>query len=490
MNDNSERKYLKSKTISGVFWTGMERVCAQSVSVVVAIVLARLLVPDDYSVVGIITIFFTFCNLLISGGLDTALIQKKDVDTLDFSTVMFSSLLIATVMYAFMFAMAPVIAELYHKPVLISAIRVMALTFFINAYKSVVTAKVTSDLQFRRFFWATFVGTVISAFVGIVLAFRGFGCWALIAQQMTNSFIDSLVLTIASRFQPSLRFSFSRFLQLFRFGGRIFAASIINAIYAQTRPLIVGIKYTTTDLAYYNKAESFPNLITSLSSNTLSSTLFPVMSKAQDNKELLLAMTRRFIQTASFLTFPLMLGFAAVSEGFVRVVLTEKWLPIVPYIMIFCVANMLTPIQDGNLHVMRALGRSDIILKLEIWKKASYFIVIFLFVLFTNSPILLATSCIVTSLLATAFNTQPNRKLIGYSLRMHFLDFLPNLITSGIMAVLVYLMRYFPLGDILLLLLQIMAGALIYCGLNLAIKNPSLFYILKSVKEVLCRVKN
>lgn len=476
---------LKKKTISGVFWKGMERICAQLVSTVVSIVLARLLIPEDYSVVGITAIFFSFCNVFISGGLNTALIQKKDADELDFSTVLSASLLMAGVFYAVMFFAAPYLAELYSKPILIPAVRVMALTFFISAYKSVVGARVTSALQFRKFFWSTFIGTAVSAVVGITLAFKGFGPWALIAQQMSNSTIDALVLTLTSRYRARLRFSFPRFRRLFSFGGRIFAASIISVIYDQTKPLIVGIRFSTVDLAYYNKGQGYPSLITSIASNTLASSLFPVMAKVQDDRETVLRMTRRYMQVASFLVFPLMMGFLGISENFVRIVLTDKWLPIVPYIMVFCSSSMLKPIQDGNLQAIRALGRSDIILKLEIIKKTSYFIVILLFVLFTDSPILLAVSGIVTSLLASLFNTQPNRKLIGYRYRLQLMDLLPNFITSALMGAVVFSMNALSINRYLLVLLQIVAGVLLYCGLNIAIKNESFFYCLNIVKGVL-----
>ena len=490
MDYSKEAGYLRKKTISGIFWKGMERVCAQTVSTIVSIVIARLLIPEDYSVVSIITIFFSFCNLFISSGLNTALVQKKEADMLDYATVMTTSFSIASILYVVMFFTAPSISRLYNKPVLIPAIRVMGLSFFINAYKSVVCAKVTSELKFRMFFWGTFIGTVISAIVGIVMALKGYGPWALIAQQMTNSFIDALILTILLKFKIVFKFSFSRFKDLFQFGGRIFLASIITVIYDQTKPLIVGIKYSTQDLAFYNKGQNFPSLITSVASNTLSSSLFPVMAKVQDDKNAILSMTRRYIQVASFLVFPLMMGFFGVSKNFVRIVLTDKWLPIVPYIMIFCFSSMLKPIQDGNLQAIRAIGRSDIILKLEIIKKTSYFVVILLFVLLTNSPVLLAASGIITSILASLINTRPNIKLIGYKMSLQVMDLLPNFITSVIMGFAIYLMNFLNLNLLALTALQIIVGVLLYSILNIIIKNKSFYYLFNTIKGALKNVKN
>lgn len=480
---------LKNKAISGVIWKGSERVAAKLVSAIVSIVLARILIPEDYSVVSIVTIFFAFCNIFISGGLNSALIQKKNADIIDFSTILIANILMASALYVLMFFCAPLIAVLYGKELLIPVIRVMALTFFINGYKSVVSAKIMSDLKFRKFFWSTIVGTVISAVVGITMALNGFGPWALVAQLMTNSFIDSLILTFTSKIRFVMKFSGERFKKLFKFGGKIMLSGFINEAYNQTKPLIVGIKYSTVDLAYYNKGRTYPNLISSIGNDTLASSLFPTMSKVQDNRERILVMTRRFMQLSSFIVFPTMIGFFAVAENFVHIVLTDKWLPIVPYLMIFCISDMMKPIQTGNLQAIRAIGRSDIYLILEIIKKCSYAVVILLFVLFTNSPVLLAVSGIITSVLASLINTFPNKKLIDYGYRKQFSDLFLNFLMAAIMGGVVYFMKYIPLNMYLLTVLQILSGIVIYFGLNFLIRNKSLFYLIDTLKGFLKKPK-
>ena len=477
--DNSN---LRNKAVSGVIWKGLERVAAQLVSAIVSIVLARILIPEDYSVVSIVTIFFAFCNIFISGGLNTALVQKKDADIIDFSTILIANLVMASVLYVVMFFCSSLIAQLFKKELLIPIIRVMALTFFINGYKSVVSAKITSDLQFRKFFWSTIIGTAISAVVGITMALNGFGPWALVAQQMTNSFIDAFILTFTSKIKLALKFSGERFKKLFKFGGKIMLSALINETYNQTKPLIVGIKFSAVDLAYYNKGKTYPNLIASTANDTLASSLFPTMSKVQDDKQAVLNMTRRFMQLSSFLVFPMMIGFLVLAENFVRIVLTDKWLPIVPYLMIFCVSDMWKPIQTGNLQAIRAIGRSDIFLILEIIKKSSFFLIILLFVLFTDSPVLLAVSGIITSLLASLINTFPNKKLIGYGYVKQFQDLALNLITAVIMGVAVYFMKYIPLNIYLLTVLQVLSGIILYFGINLLIRNKSLLYLIDTIK--------
>ena len=361
---------LKNKTLNGLIWKFLERSCAQAVSLIVSIVLARILLPSDYSAVSIVTIFFAFSNLIISSGLNTALIQKKNADMLDYSTVLYVMLFISLIMYIAMFFSAPLIADLYHKDILVPVIRIMSLTFFINGFKSILCSYVSSRLEFKKFFFSTIVGTVISAFVGIFMAIKGFGVWALVAQQMTNSFIDTLILFFTTKFKILLKFSILRLKELFNYGWKIFAAGIITVIYDQILPLVVGIKYSPEDLAYYSKGQNYPGLVNNTINDTLMSVVFPVMSKLQDDKKAVLNATRRFIRISSYIIFPAMVGFFAVSRNFVRVVLTDKWLPIVPFIQIFSLSYMFNIIQTGNLQTIKAIGRSDITLKLEIIKKS------------------------------------------------------------------------------------------------------------------------
>lgn len=473
---------LKKKAFSGMIWKFLERICAQMVSLIVSIILARILMPNDYSVVSIVTIFFAFCNVFISGGLNTALIQKKDADAEDYSTVLHTSMLIALILYIIMFFSAPAIANLYDKQILVPVIRIMSLTFFINAFKSILSAYTSSNLQFRKFFFSTIIGTVVSAFVGIYMAVNGHGVWALVAQQMTNSFLDTLILYFSTKYKILFKFSFKKLKSLFNYGWKIFVSSIISVIYDQINPLIVGVKYTANDLAYYNKGQNYPGLINSTISDTLQSVLFPIMSKVQDDKEVVLNVTRKYIKTASYIIFPMMIGLFSVSDVFVEVVLTEKWLPIVPYIQIFCFSYMLNIIQVGNLQAIKAIGRSDITLILEIVKKSFYFIIIVIFVFISKSPIVLALSSVVCTIFATLVNTYPNRKLLGYKYRYQLNDLLPNLIISILMGISVYFVKYIEMSKVLLLLLQVFIGIFVYILLSIITKNENLYYLIDYVK--------
>lgn len=465
-------------------WKFAERVCAQMVSLIVSIVLARMLMPEDYSVVSIVAIFFAFCNVFISGGMNASLIQKKDADAEDYSTVLYINLAMAGVLYLAMFFGAPVIAELYEKPQLVGIIRVMGLTFFFTGLKSVLSAYTSKNLQFKRFFMSTIVGTAISAVVGITMASRGMGAWALVGQEMTNTVIDTTILYFTTRMKFVPTFSVARIKSLFGYGWKIMVSSVISVIYDQISPLIIGLKFTASDLAYYNKGNSFPGLINSTISDTLAAVLFPVMAKVQDEKEDVLNITRRYVKVASFVIFPMMAGLFAVSENFIRVLLTDKWLPAVPYIRIFAVSYMFNLIQVGNLQAIKAIGRSDITLILEVLKKSIYFAIIGSFVFFADDPETFAFSTICCTAVALAVNTYPNRKLLGYRYRYQLADILPNLAISLAMGAVVLLLGKLDMSIYVLLPLQVAVGVVCYVCLSIVTRNENFRYLLEFLRQM------
>lgn len=480
-----EKQTLKRMAFSGFIWKFLERICAQGVSLTVSIVLARILMPEDYSVISIVAIFFSFCNVIISGGLNTALIQKKDADIVDFSTILYVSLSLATILYGIMFFSAPYIADLYNKNILIPIIRIMALTFFINAYKSVLCAYISNNMAFRKFFFATIGGTIVSAIIGLFMAIKGFGAWALVAQQMTNSCIDTLLLVVTTKFRPKRVFSFERFKVLWNFGWKMFVTSVINTTYNEVKPLIVGVKFSTVDLAFYNKGHNFPSLLNTTISNTMSGVLFPAMSKLQDDKDSLLNATRRYIKTSSFLIFPMMFGLLGVAESFVKVVLTEKWLMCVPYIQIFCFVYAFDLIHMGNINAIQAMGRSDIILILEVVKKSSYLVAIVFFLVFSRSAIVFAFSNIACSMIGTIINTYPNTKLLNYRYLDQIKDIAMNFACAVIMGIVVYLMNFISISAGALLCLQVLVGAGIYVSLAFVLRNENLMYVCALLGRVL-----
>ncbi|MBQ7617186.1 lipopolysaccharide biosynthesis protein [bacterium] len=484
MIDNKDNSITKKKAVSGIIWKFLERICAQGISLIVSIILARILIPKDYSVVSVITIFFAFANVIISGGLNAALIQKKDADRQDYSTVLFLSVFISIIIYFILFFTAPLIAKAYDQEILIPIIRVMSLVLPVNAIKSIYCAYISSTLQFKKFFFATLGGTLASGVVGITMALKGFGSWALVAQQMTNAVIDTIILIFVAKLRIVFSFSFPKLKVLFKYGWKVFLSSFINTAYIQSKPLFIGLRFSSIDLSYYTKGSSFPNLISETTTNTLSAVLFPTLSKVQDNKETLLNWTRRFIKTTSFICFPCMLGLFAVSDNFVFVLLTEKWMEASFYIKIFAITGMFSMIHIGNCETIKAMGRSDIYLRMEIIKKVSYFAILGIFMIFSNNPHVLAMSSFLTTAVALLVNSFPNRKLIDYKFKYQVLDVLINLLPAVAMCVCVYFLGYLPISaKWLILIIQVLAGVIIYFGICFLLKNENLLFLAKLIKE-------
>ena len=476
---------LKNKTISSLFWKFLERIFAQGVTFVVTVILARILTPDDYSVVSIVTVFFSFCNIIITGGLNTSLIRKKDSDIVDYSTIFFFSMGLALILYIAIFFAAPSISNIYDKPLLVPIFRVMGLIFFIYAAKSVIYAYVAHGLKFKSFFWATLVGTLLSAIVGIVMAQNGLGPWALISQQLTNATVDLIILLYITKLRIKFAFSFERLKYHLSYSWKIFAASLIDTLYNQIKPLLIGIRYTTTDLAYYNKGDNFPTLINTTISNTMSSVLFASFSKLQDDRQALLSAVRRYIKLSSYIMFPAMMGLIIVAEPLISFILTDKWLPAVPFMRIFCVVYMFDLIHVGNLHAMKALGRTDITLVLEIIKKSVYFLVIFVFVVFSQNTTVFALCNLVCSFVGTVVTTYPNRKLLGYRYRLQIADISNNFLCTFLMGAAVFVIRLVPIHGLVLLFSQLFVGVVSYVLFSILLKNENLGYIVNMLKVFL-----
>ena len=473
MNQSNE---IKTKAFSGAIWKFLERLSAQAVSMIVAIILARILQPADYSVVSIVSVFFAFANVFISSGFNVALMQKKEVDPEAYSSALFLNLGIAAVLYGALFCFAPAIANLYRNTLLIPVIRVMGLILPINGVKSIVCAYISCTLQFRKFFFATIGGTLASAAAGISMAYLGFGPWALVAQQMVSALIHTVILWFSTGIPLACRISLEKAAALFHYGWRVVVSSIIDVAYKQINPLFIGLRYSGTDLTFYTKGKSFPELISGICSNTLSAVLFPVLSKFQDDREQLNRGLRRFNKTASFFVFPALFGLFAVADTFVALVLTEKWMPAAAYIRIFCLSEMVMSVEAGNREALKAIGRNDIFLKYEIIKKVFFFGIIGLCMAVTGSPVALALSAIGCGLVVFTISVVINSRFLDYAPAEQCKDLLPNFICAVVMCASVLWAGTLPLAPWLKIIIQVGLGAVVYILCCILIRNENLAY--------------
>ena len=353
------------KVIDNIAWRLAERFGAKGVELIVSIFLARLLSPTAYGTVALMTVFITILQVFVDSGLGTALIQKKNADNIDFSTVFFTNISFCTILYLLLFLFSPIIAQFYGDPMISIYIKVLGITILIAGIKNIQQAYVSKKLLFKRFFFATLGGTIVAGFVGILMALNGFGVWALIAQQVVNVFVDTVILWFTVKWRPNLVFSIKRLKSLFGYGWKLLASALLDTVYNNVRQLLIGKLYSSADLAQYNRGKQFPQLIATNLNASIDSVLLPTMAKEQDKIEKLKSMTKRSIKISIYLMAPLMLGLAFTSESVIGLVLTEKWLPSIPYMIIFCITFMFYPLNTANLNAIKAMGRSDVFLKLE-----------------------------------------------------------------------------------------------------------------------------
>ena len=469
---------MKNTTIKNFIWRFAERCGAQFVTFIVSIVLARLLAPEDYGTIALVTVFTTILQVFVDSGLGTALIQKKDADDLDFSSVFYFNFFVCIVLYIGMFLAAPIIAGFYGDSSLIPIIRVISLTIVISGVKGIQQSYVSRNMLFKRFFFATLGGTIFSAFLGIGLAYAGFGVWAIVAQQLSNTAIDTLILWITVKWRPKKMFSWNRLKGLLSFGWKLLVSSLLDTVYNNLRNLIIGKFYSSADLAYYNQGDKFPKIIVTNINSSIDSVLLPTLANEQEHIDRVKSMTRRAIKTSTFIMAPLMMGLAFCATSIVKIVLTDKWLPCVPYLQIFCVTYMFWPIHTANLNAIKAMGRSDYFLKLEIAKKAIGLILLLSTMRF--GVMVMAYSLLISSITSQIINSWPNKKLLGYGYFEQLRDILPSVLIALFMGGCVNLVKLLGFSDFLMILVQVPLGAFIYVGLS-ALFHLEAYAYLKSV---------
>lgn len=473
------------KVIINFIWRFAERVGAQLVAFCVSIVLARILEPSAYGTIALITVITAILQVFVDSGLGNALIQKKNADNLDFSTVFFTNLFFCSVLYVCLFFLAPYIAFFYKDNSLTPYIRVLGVTVLISGIKNVQQAYVSRYMLFKKFFFSTLSGTIIAGIVGVIMALYGAGVWALIAQQVINLAIDTSVLWLTVKWRPELKFSMERLKRLFGFGWKLLASALLETIYANIRQLIIGRMYSYSDLAQYNRGRQFPDLIVQNVNTSIDSVLLPALSNEQDNKQNVKAMTRRSIKISSYIMAPLMMGLASVGEPLVSLVLTEKWLPCVLFMRIFCITFMFYPIHTANLNAIKAMGRSDLFLKLEIMKKIVG--IIALVSTMWISVKAMAYSLLVSSVINQIINSSPNKKLLEYGYKQQLKDITPGIVLAVFMGICIYPIQFLKLNCIITLLIQVLLGGGIYLMGSIVFKVDSFFYLWNIVRTFITR---
>ena len=461
----------------------MERVGAQGIQFIVMIVLARLLLPEEFGLIVLVTIFISTAGVFVHGGFTTALIQKKNADDVDFSSVFYLNIAVASILYIFIFFMSPFIAGFFEEPQLISVLRVMSIMLFLGAINSIQNALISRRMQFKKLFFSSLWAVVFSGVIGVLLAYLSFGIWALVVQSLTSQLLITAILWFTVSWRPQLLFSMKRILKLFSFSWKLLVSELIDTLYINLQSLIVGKLFSPAMLGFYNRGDQLPRLFATNIDGSIQTVMFPTLSSSQDDKQKMKDIVQRSIVSSSFIIFPMMVGLAVIAEPLVKILFTEKWLPAVPFVQIFCASYALWPIHTVNLQAINALGRSDIFLKLEIIKSIIGFTILGISLQF--GIYMLAFGVFVSGVLSTLINAYPNKKLLNYSILDQLKDLIPSLLLSLIMGIVVYPIRWVGLEDMATIGIQITLGIIVYVILAKSFRLECFMYLLTTMKDMI-----
>lgn len=470
---------------SSLIWKFLERSGTQVVQFVVSIVLARLLSPEDFGLIAIIMIFIQLANVFVQTGFNSSLIQKKDTDELDFSSVFWGSLFVTVILYIILFFTAPFIATFYNRPLLTPVLRVLGLTLFLGTINSIQEAFIARNMLFKKLFYRSIGAAIPSGIVGISLAYIDFGVWALVAQQLSNMAIICVIMWFTVKWRPRFIFSFERVKSLFSYGWKLLVSALLDVGYNNLRSLVIGKMFAPATLGFYTRGNQFPNIIVSNINASIQSVMLPALSKEQDNLVKVKQMTRRAIKMSSFAILPMMAILAALAEPLVRIVLGEKWLPCVPFVQIYCFTYALWPIHTSNLSAVKAIGRSDIFLKLEIIKKILGLGVLLFTIFAFHSPIAIALGGAVAGIISSFINAHPNKKLLNYGYLEQVKDISPYLILSLGIGFCIWFGTSYDIPDLAKLIVYSIIGLLFYAITSKVLHFECAEYIQTKISSLL-----
>lgn len=481
--DNKKR----GTVAGGLFWAFSERITAQLVSLTVSIILARLLDPEHYATIAVVSIFITIANTFVTSGFGNSLIQKKEADSLDFSTTLFFSFSLSVLLYFVLFACSPWIASFYNRPELTAILRVMSLRIIVASINSIQHAYVSKQMAFRKFFFSTLFGTIVSAVVGIVLAYKGYGVWALVAQYLTNTTIDTIVLSFTCGWKPTLQFSFARMKRLYSYGWKLLVSDLLGTLYEQLRALVLSKGFQPTELSYYNQGEKYPALFMHNVEASMHKVLFQTLSENQDDVLKVKDITRRTIQITILLLSPIFFGLAACGNSLISLLLTDKWLPCVPYLRIVCFLYLIHPIFSAHTRVLKALGKSGVFMALTTFRYCLGIGLLVASMLFFKEPHVVISSSVVTMLVITIICDVITNKEIDYKINEQIADVFPPILCGAIMCFAVVIVGKTVSDKLLALVIQVFVGMVSYVVLSMIFNKQIFAAALKMAKQKLKR---
>lgn len=487
MIEQRNKQNIKNKAINGVFWKFSEKICMQGASLVIQIVLARILLPSDYGIIGYLNLFILLSDVFIQQGFTTALIQKKNADDIDCSSVFFANIIMSIIIYFVLYISAPLISLFYHETYLIPTMRILSLNVIIGAFSSVHNALLAKNLEFKKSFMRSLAYIFFYGASGIILAKLGYGVWALIFARLIGLAVGAIVLWISVKWRPSFKISFSRLKVLFGYSSKVLLTNLLNTLFNNVNSLIIGRFYQKEDLGFFQRGQSIPQAIMSAVDGSLNEVMYPTFSKLQDDLIRLKNAVRRSMRLSMFVIFPILTGLLVISEPLTIVLLTDKWLPSVPYMQLTCIICMFWPLS-GRIHALNAIGKSGVTLQLSIISKCISLIFILIMVRFGVLMIMIGT--IIASFINFFVTSFQISKYINYSFKELIIDIMPILVLSIIMGLITYSLTFLKLDSLLTLIIQILIGGMTYLFGARIIKLDSYEYLCSVLKRKIKKVKN
>lgn len=482
MSETTNIHEIKHKSISGFFWQLAQKFSTQGVSFIISIVLARILMPEDFGLIAMTSIFLRIAGIFVESGLGTSLVQSKESDELDFNTVFWASLFLSLILYLIVFFTAPLIALLYNNDLITSIIRFLGISLLTSAFSTVQNASVMRKLDYKKFFYVSLIGTFATGATGLIMAFSGKGVWTLVGSSLVGSFTQVLAMNRIVRWWPKLQFSLQRFKKLYGYGVNLMFAELLGNFFNELRGFLIGLKYRPSDLAYYNRGDSLPQIFSNNISGTLNGVLFPAMAKVQDDKTQVKAALRRSIMTSSFFVIPVMFLMSAIANKAIIVIYGEKWAMAIPFMQVISFKYCFNLLGGANTQAIKAIGRSDVTLKLEFIKKPLFFIM--LMITLPISPLAICIGNTIYDFIGASINAYPNKRFLNYSYMEQLMDIAPQALISTITGVAVFSLGYLDTNIYITLLLQITTGIICYWVLAKSLRLESYCYILATIKEI------
>lgn len=474
-------KQNKNKIVSSFIWKFGERIVEQFVSFFISILLVRILSPNDFGIIAIVFIFINIANVFINSGFGTALVQNKDANEVDFSTCFYCSLIVSVVIYLILFLFSPFISSFFKISQLAMIIRVFAIKVPLSAFSTIQHAYVERHMIFKKFFFSTLFGTIVSGVVGVYLAYAGYGVWALIYQNLVNTLIDIIVLFFTIPWKPKFTFSKESAKKTINYGAKLLLADLFGTIFDQLKSIIIAKRFSSSDLAFYNRGNEVPSAVNTNITSTIMTVLFPAISNINDDINAVKEMTKKSIKLLSYIVFPLLTIIICISKPLVLVLFTEKWLPAVPFIRIICVMNVIGLSSNVSLQTIKAIGKSDVVLKIEFIKKPVCLLLLILGALF--SPLIIVWCMLIYTVYSSIVNCLLLSRLINYSLKEQIIDVLPICFMCCVSTGLSFLISLFKMNSMVMLVIQVVMYLSFYIGLSYVLKIDSFKILLNYVRE-------